>query len=125
MNHKTITLAGCLVVFATGCVVETTTTRGAYEACSAGDLCTSGTSCAQAMYSVSGSPGNLCTASCSAGPQCPVSPYFSAYLPTCVVNGSTGQGLCYDTCLSNADCGGGTQCALIAGTNNRICVPAT
>jgi len=124
MTHKAILFAAGLVVFASGCVIDATPTRGPYEACNAGDLCGGGTTCAQAMYSVSVVAGKLNKESCSAGPQCPVSPYFSTYLPTCVVNASTGQGLCYDTCLSSADCGGGTQCALIPGTANRICVPA-
>ncbi len=122
--HRTLALLGCLAATSTACVIETA--RGPYEACKAGDLCSSPTTCQTAMYSVSGAPGNLCTVTCSAGPQCPVSPYYSTYLPTCVVSASAGFGLCYDTCLTSADCGGGTVCALIPGTvNNRICVPAT
>ncbi|MFO0606768.1 MAG: hypothetical protein U0324_26585 [Polyangiales bacterium] len=125
MMHRTLALLGCLAASSTACIIDTTPTYGPYEACKAGGTCTNGTTCTTAMYSVSGAPGNLCTVTCSAGPQCPVSPYYSTYLPTCVVSASTGFGLCYDTCLTNADCGGGTACALIPGTANRICVPAT
>ncbi len=49
---------GCLTAFAAGCVIDATPTRGPYEACNAGDFCSNGTSCSQAMYSVSGAPGN-------------------------------------------------------------------
>lgn len=97
--------------------------REPYTACNAGDACGSGTSCQTAMYTLSGNPGTLCTAACTRGEQCPPSSFFATYLPTCVVSASTGQGLCYDTCLSDADCGGGTRCAMIPGTANRICVP--
>lgn len=97
--------------------------RGAYEACAAGEACGSGTVCTTAMYSTTGAPGNLCTIGCTQGAQCPVSPYGSVYAPTCIVSVSAGSGLCYDTCLTDADCGGGTVCALIPGTTARVCVP--
>lgn len=97
--------------------------REPYTACTAGEACGGGTSCLPAMYTLSGNPGTLCSAACTSGPQCPPSSFFATYAPTCVVNAGTGQGLCYDTCLTNADCGGGTTCAQIPGTANRICVP--
>jgi len=99
------------------------TARTPYETCAAGQLCGGGTTCQAAMYSLTGAPGTLCTAGCTSGAQCPASSFFATYLPTCVVSASTGQGLCYDTCVSDADCGGGTRCARIPGTANNICVP--
>jgi hypothetical protein len=122
MNIRSVVLSlGLLSAFGSGCVIEVNS--GPYESCTAGDVCTNGTTCQTAMYSVTGGPGNICTIGCSVGEQCPVSPYGSSYAPTCVVSVSAGGGLCYDTCISNVDCGVGTRCAQIPGTPARICVP--
>ncbi len=134
MNLRTLALTPVLGLASWllgGCVIETTTTpgggggtaRGVYEACASGQTCALGTSCVQAMYSLTGAAGTICSAACTNGAQCPVSPFGSAYAPTCVVSASAGQGLCYDTCASNVDCGTGTQCARIPGTTASICVP--
>ncbi|MDB4928984.1 MAG: hypothetical protein JWM10_1468 [Myxococcaceae bacterium] len=95
----------------------------AYAACSAGQACAGGTTCAAASYTSNGLGANLCTTSCAIGAECPAFGSGSAYLPTCVVNGATGAGQCYDTCATNTECGAGTNCAVIPGTDNRICVP--
>lgn len=117
-------LLGLLTVSSTGCVVETL--RDPYTRCYAGDACGGGTACVSAMYSLTGAPGTFCSVGCTRGEQCPVSPYYSAYLPTCIVNASVGSGLCYDTCITTADCGGGTVCAQVTGSATvRICVPAS
>jgi hypothetical protein len=97
--------------------------RNPYEACAPGEACGGGTSCQEAMFTVNGTSGSVCTAACTNGAQCPVSPFGTGLAPTCVVSASTGQGLCYDTCLTDTDCGGNTRCARIPGTANNICVP--
>ncbi len=135
MNHRALLFLGCLFASTAGCLVTTEPSGGyvpppvsgrlAYTTCNAGEACTNGTTCALAMYSTSGAPGNLCTAGCTNAAQCPPSSYFAAYAPTCVVSASTGTGLCYDSCVSDVDCGGGTACAMVPGTSVRICVPAT
>ena len=111
-----------MAAFGGGCVIDVST-RSAYEGCTAGDSCGGGTLCTGASYTSNGLAGNLCTTTCSIGAVCPDFGTNSAYLPTCVVNGATGLGQCYDTCASDLDCGTGTQCAAIPGTANRICVP--
>ncbi len=123
MNAKTLVLLVGLGVYGTGCVVDVS--RQPYERCYSGDVCSGGTYCSQAMYSLTGTPGNLCTAGCTNAAQCPPSGYYAAYAPTCVVSLSAGSGLCYDSCVSNLDCGGGTVCAQVPGTTVRICVPST
>lgn len=130
MNHITLALLGCIGASMSGCVVDTvgpgvTVLRNAYEPCNAGDACSNGTTCTTAMYSLSGRPGNLCSAACTDASQCPPSAYFSSFPPTCVVSVSAGVGLCYDSCLTSGDCGGGTVCAQVPGTTARVCVPAT
>lgn len=120
-----LTTVGLFGAFGAGCIVDVTPVHGPYEGCKYGESCTGGTVCTRAMYSVTGQPGNLCTVSCTQGPQCPISAYGSAYLPTCIVSVSAGGGLCYDTCLVNADCGVGTTCAVVPGTTARVCVPTT
>jgi hypothetical protein len=128
---KTLSLASLLSLSAaSGCIVDTVepgfaVVRGAYEPCNAGDTCTNGTACTTAMYSLTGAPGNLCSAGCTNALQCPPSAYFSSFAPTCIVSVSAGSGLCYDSCLTSGDCGGGTVCVQIAGTPVRVCVPAT
>ncbi len=95
---------------------------GAYEACTPGQVCGGGTACASASFT-SGGAANLCTTTCSIGVACPDAGTNPAYLPTCVVNGLTGVGQCYDSCSTNLDCGAGTQCRVIPGTSSQICVP--
>lgn len=112
---------GLMAAFGGGCVVEVAS-RSAYEGCSAGQSCGGGTLCSSASFTTGG-VGYLCTTTCSIGTVCPDFGTNSAYLPTCVVNGATGLGQCYDTCATNFDCGVGTQCAVIPGTANQICVP--
>lgn len=108
-----------------GCVVEVgAASRGAYEACAPGESCLGGTTCVAANYTVAGTgAANLCTTTCTPGFACPASSFTSAFLPTCVL-GPSGVGQCYDTCASDADCGGGTRCGL-ANTSppTQICVP--
>jgi hypothetical protein len=104
-----------------GCIVEVAS-RSAYEGCTAGQTCGGGTLCSTAGFTTGGA-GSFCTTTCSVSTVCPDFGTNSVYLPTCVVNGSTGLGQCYDTCASNLDCGVGTQCAVIPGTANQICVP--
>ena len=120
LRHLAWTL-GLLGAFGTGCIVEVA--HGPYEACNAGEACSNGTSCVTATFSTNSLPGNICSSSCTSGAQCPSSVYGAGYLPTCVVSATSGTGLCYDTCVSNADCGIGTRCARISGTANNICVP--
>ncbi|MDB4932702.1 MAG: hypothetical protein JWM10_5186 [Myxococcaceae bacterium] len=123
MKFRDLVLSmGVMAAFGGGCVIETSS-RNAYEGCTAGETCGGGTVCASASYTSNGLQGNVCTASCGSGSDCPAYGSGSAYLPTCVYNASTGVGQCYDTCASNLDCGTNTQCAVIPGTANRICVP--
>jgi hypothetical protein len=127
MNLRGVLLSlGLLGVFGTGCIVEVTASRGAYERCSAGDSCLGGTTCTQAAFVVSGTGStNVCTAGCSNAAQCPVGGNNSTLAPTCVISASAGVGQCYDTCNSDADCGfgSGTRCSNIAGTLVNICAP--
>ncbi len=124
MNLRNVVMGlGLLAMFGTGCIVEVV--RGPYEACKSGEACSNGTVCTSASYTSNGGPATYCSINCSSGAQCPVSPYGSSYLPTCVVSVSAGTGLCYDTCISNFDCGVGTICASIPGTTARICVPTS
>lgn len=122
MTLRGVVVSLCLFsVLGSGCVIDVV--RGPYESCPNGESCSSGTVCLPASFTLNGSAGSLCSVQCTSGSQCPTSVYGSGYAPTCVVNASSGQGLCYDTCLSNGDCGIGTRCAQIPGTINRICVP--
>lgn len=130
MNLRNIVVGlGLVAVFGTGCIVEVV--RGPYEGCKVGEACSNGTVCTAASFTSSGAPANFCSVNCTRGEQCPVSPYGSGYAPTCVVSASAGTGLCYDSCLSNIDCGVGTQCSLVPGTGVgtipavRICVPTS
>ena len=110
-----------MAAFGGGCVLEVAT-RNAYEGCSSGDSCGGGTSCAPATNSVN-SQAYLCTATCSLGTVCPAYGSGSIFPPTCVINGATGLGQCYDTCGSDADCGSGTTCRNAPGTPALICMP--
>ncbi len=128
MSFRSVVMGlGVLAAFGSGCVVEVV--HGPYEACKAGEACSNGTVCLSASYTSNGSPANYCSVNCTRGEQCPSSPYGSAYAPTCVVSASAGTGLCYDSCVSNFDCGTGTQCSLVPGTGVgtvpavRICAP--
>ncbi len=124
MNLRNVVMGlGLMALFGTGCVVEVV--RGPYEGCKSGDSCSNGTVCTSATYTSNGGPATFCSIGCTRGEQCPVSPYGSGYLPTCVVSVSAGSGLCYDTCVSNFDCGTGTVCATIPGTSARVCVPSS
>ena len=123
MKIRELGLAFAMVAAATsGCIVNVSA-KNAYEGCSTGDTCAGGTVCTTASFTATGGVGALCTTTCTVGSVCPNYYTNSAYLPTCVVNGSTGIGQCYDTCATNIDCQAGTQCAMIAGTPSRICVP--
>lgn len=104
-----------------GCIVDAG--RAAYEGCNGGQSCGGGTVCTTVGYSNTGDSAYLCTVGCSVASSCPAVGVNSAYLPTCVVNATTGVGDCYDTCGSNIDCGLDTTCAAIPGTIARICVP--
>lgn len=122
MNLRGVLVSlGLFGMFGAGCVIDVV--RGPYEACPNGESCSSGTVCLPASFTLNGTAGSLCSTNCLRGEQCPASIYGSGFAPTCVVSASTGQGLCYDTCISNVDCGVGTRCAQIPGTANRICVP--
>ena len=109
-----------MAAFGGGCVIDVST-RSAYEGCTAGDSCGGGTLCTGASYTSNGLAGNLCTTTCSIGAVCPDFGTNSAYLPTCVVNGATGLGQCYDTCASNFDCGTGTI-GHVSSPRNYDCV---
>ncbi len=122
MNLRGVVVSlGLFSALGAGCVIDVV--RGPYESCPNGESCSAGTVCLPASFTLSGTSGSICSVNCTAGPQCPQSIYGSGYAPTCVVSASTGQGLCYDTCVGNVDCGIGTRCAQIPGTVNRICVP--
>lgn len=122
--RKLILSTVAMMALGAGCVVDVgpVNVRNAYEGCNAGQACGSGTLCTSASFTTGG-PGNLCTTTCSIGAACPDFGVNSAFAPTCVVDGATGLGQCYDTCASNLDCGVGTQCALIPATPSQICVP--
>jgi hypothetical protein len=114
---------GLLGAFGTGCIVEIV--RSPYDSCTSGDSCSGATRCLQATYTSNSGPGAICSATCRVGEQCPPSSWGSRLAPTCVVSVSAGGGLCYDTCVSNVDCGTGTVCATIPGVpgSPSICVP--
>jgi hypothetical protein len=122
MNLRGVVVSlGLFSALGAGCVIDIV--RGPYESCPNGESCSAGTVCLPASFTLNGGTGAICSVNCTSGGQCPQSIYGSVYAPTCVVSASTGQGLCYDTCVGNVDCGIGTRCAQIPGTLNRICVP--
>lgn len=122
MNLRGVVVSlGLFSALGSGCVIDIV--RGPYEACPNGESCSAGTACLPASFTLNGGTGAICSVNCNRGEQCPSSIYGSSLPPTCVVSASTGQGLCYDTCLGNGDCGIGTRCARIPGTANNICVP--
>lgn len=129
MISRNITRLGLLGVLAVGCIVDVSLYP--YDRCYSGDSCTGGTVCTTSMYSVTGSPGRLCTAGCTNAAQCPASSYYQGYAPTCVVSASAGTGLCYNSCVGSGDCYAGTTCVMVPGTGVggvpavRICVPST
>ena len=80
-----------------------------------------GATCLPSQYSTTGGAASLCSATCTTGAQCPTA---SGAMPaTCVVSATSGAGLCYQTCVSNADCDPTTRCSRIPGTTANICVP--
>jgi hypothetical protein len=122
MNLRGVVVSlGLFSALGAGCVIDIV--RGPYEGCPNGESCSAGTACLPASFTLNGGTGAICSVNCNRGEQCPSSIYGSSLLPTCVVSASTGQGLCYDTCVGNADCGIGTRCARIPGTLANICVP--
>lgn len=122
MNLRGVVVSlGLFSALGAGCVIDNV--RGPYEACPNGESCSTGTACLPASFTLTGGIGALCSVNCNNGAQCPPSIYGSSNRPTCVVSASTGQGLCYDTCTNNSDCGIGTRCAQIPRTANFICVP--
>lgn len=112
---------GCLVSVDTAPVGDS---RGAYESCVSGNICLSGSSCLSAALTLSGTGAAMfCTSSCSTAMDCPDSTFTSDRPPACVV-GASGQGQCFDTCVTDADCGTNTRCA-VAPTRPpvQVCVP--
>lgn len=99
--------------------------RDAFEACAPGDGCPAGTACVAAACSLTGQTGYFCSTACTTTGQRPSSIFVLPYLPRCVVSAPGGAGLCYDGCVTSADCGGGTACAAVPDTSMRVCVPAT
>lgn len=122
MNLRGVVVSlGLFSALGAGCVVDLV--RGPYEGCPNGESCSASTVCLPASYALTPGTGRLCSVQCTLGEQCPPSIYGNPLAPTCVVSASTGQGLCYDTCTSNLDCGIGTRCAWIPNTSARVCVP--
>jgi hypothetical protein len=117
---RTAALITAVGIFGSGCIINVSETRGAYDRCNIGDVCRGASTCIQSGLMVTGmTVGSLCSQSCSSGVTCPIG--FAGNAPACVNN------QCYSTCAGVGDCPAGNQCAAVAvagGGAISVCVPS-
>lgn len=111
-----------LMALAAGC--GTAAVDQPYDSCNPGDTCAAGFTCASSTLPQYTYTGTFCTIGCASDTDCQSAP--AGFGSTCVLY-AAGQGQCYLTCSTNADCPYSQACGTyqdaFTGAAIGLCTP--
>lgn len=123
---KAAALMTAVGIFGSGCIINVSPSRAAYDSCNTGDNCAGLTICqASRVVLAGGVAGNFCTESCSGAGSCPLSANGAG---VCVIPAGTSLGQCFAPCSVGGACPAGSTCGAIptaGGGAVNVCVPGS